>query len=158
MDLQLIKATSADAEIMLRLQRKCFAKHFERYHDVSSSPYNETLGKMLFRINYEKGSYYKIVSNNILVGCIWVFEKEPEIFRVGIVYILPKYQSKGIGQKTLTMAENLHNVAKLWEIDCPEDLSINRRCYEKVGYKLTGEKEVINEKLTLVYYKKETTL
>jgi len=154
MNLQLIRATANDAQDMLTMQKKCFKIHFERYQDLSGSPYKEVLEKMLFRINYEKGSYYKIISSNTLIGGIWVFEKEPKIFRVGIVYILPEYQSKGIGQKAMAMAENLHRDAKSWELECPEDLSINRRCYEKAGYTLTGEKEIINDKLTLVYYKK----
>jgi GNAT superfamily N-acetyltransferase len=154
MDVQLIRATANDAQNMLNMQKKCFKKHFEKYQDLSGSPYKEVLEKMLFRINYEKGSYYKIVSANTLIGGIWVFEKESKIFRVGIVYILPEYQSKGVGQKALAMAENLHRDAKGWELDYPEDLSINRRCYEKTGYTLTGEKEMINEKLTLVCYKK----
>jgi len=139
---------------MLNIQKKCFKNHFERYQDLSGSPYKEVLEKMLFRINYEKGNYYKTVSSNTLIGGIWVFEKEMKIFRVGIVYVLPEYQNNGIGQKALAMAENLHRDAKGWELDCPEDLSINRRCYEKAGYVLTDEKEIINDKLTLVCYKK----
>lgn len=154
MDVQLIRATANDAQDMLNIQKKCFKIHFERYQDVSGSPYKEVLEKMLFRINYEKGSYYKIVSSSTPIGGIWVFEKESKIFRVGILYILPEYQSKGVGQKALAMAEDLHRDAKGWELDCPEDLSTNRRCYEKAGYTLTGEKEIINDELTLVYYKK----
>ena len=140
---------------MLNMQKICFKKHFETYQDHSGSPYTEVLEKMVFRINYEKGSYYKIVSSNTLIGGIWVFEKEAKIYRVGIIYIIPEYQSKGVGQKALAMAENLHPDAAGWELDCPEDLIVNRRCYEKSGYKLTGEKEIINDKLTLVCYKKE---
>jgi len=37
-------------------------------------------------------------------------------------------------------------------------LNIQKKCfkinYEKAGYTLTGVKEIINDKLTLVYYKK----
>jgi len=139
---------------MLNIQKKCFKKHFERYQDVSGSPYKEILEKMFFKINHQKGSYYKIVSSDTLIGGIWVFEKEAKIFRVGIVYILPEYQCKGVGQKALSIAENMHRDANGWELDCPEDLSINRHCYEKAGYTLTGVKEIINDKLTLVYYKK----
>ena len=155
MDLQLIPASETDAQSMLNMQKICFKKHFETYQDHSGSPYTEVLEKMVFRINYEKGSYYKIVSSNTLIGGIWVFEKEAKIYRVGIIYIIPEYQSKGVGQNALAMAENLHPDAAGWELDCPEDLIVNRRCYEKSGYKLTGEKEIINDKLTLVCYKKE---
>jgi len=154
MDFQLVRATADDAQDLLNMQRKCFKNHFERYQDLSGSPYKELLEKMLFKINHEQGSYYKIVSSKVLIGAIWIFEKESKIFRVGILYILPEYQGKGVGQKALAMAENLHGDAKGWELECPEDLSVNRRCYEKAGYILTGEKEIINDRLTLLYYKK----
>jgi hypothetical protein len=47
MDLQLIRATANDAQDMLNMQKKCFEKHFERYQDLSGSPYNEVLEKMI---------------------------------------------------------------------------------------------------------------
>jgi len=157
MELQLILAAAVDAQDMLTMQKVCFKKHFERYHDLES-PYNDTLEKMLVRINFEKGCYLKIVYMNKLVGGVWVFEKDWKVFHIGIIYILPEYQSKGIGQKVLEMVENYHTDAKFWELDCPEDLSMNRRCYEKAGYKLTGENKIINENLSLVYYRKESSV
>lgn len=155
MDLHLIKATAVDAETMLELQKKCFAMHFERYHDVEKSPYNDTTDKILSRITRGKSNYYKMILGKLLVGCLWVVEKEPEIFRIGIVYVIPQYQNKGIGQQAFAMAESLHSNAICWELDCPEDLARNRHCYEKLGYKLTGEQEIVNDKLTLVYYRKQ---
>ena len=157
MDFQLVRANADDAQDLLSMQRKCFKKHFERYQDFSGSPYKEELEKMLFKINHEQGNYYKIVSYKTCIGGIWILEKESKIFRVGIVYILPEYQGKGVGQKALAMAEKLHGDAKGWELDCPEDLAVNRRCYEKAGYTLTGEKEIINERLTLLSYKKDAS-
>jgi GNAT superfamily N-acetyltransferase len=153
--IELIKAKASDAEVMLEMQKKCFKIHFERYHDVDTSPVNESIEKMLLKINYESGGYFKIIVDNIHGGCVRVYEKSPKLYRIGIIYVLPEFQNKGIGQKALALAENLFPEAEAWELDCPADLTLIRKCYEKAGYSLTGKIEIINDKLTLVYYIKE---
>ena len=153
MDLQLIRATPQDADDLLSVQKRCFQPLFERYRD-ERSPYNEPIERMLFKIGYGNVAYYKIIYQRALAGGIFVYETEGGLFRVGILYVLPECQSKGIGQKAIALAEALHGDAVRWELDCPEDLPANRRCYEKAGYRLTGRKEVINDHLTLVYYGK----
>lgn len=151
MDVQLIKATIADAKNMLEIQRKSFAPLYEKYQDIESA-YNETLDRMTSHI--QNKDYYKILYNGIHVGCIWV-EIEPEIYRIQRIFILPEYQCQGIGQEALKKVEQIYNNAKYWALDCPEDLMINRHCYEKAGYHLTGVKEIVNNKLSLVYYEKK---
>ena len=42
-----------------------------------------------------------------------------------------------------------------WELDTILQEKGNCYLYEKMGYKQTGKTEVINEKLTLVFYKKD---
>jgi len=155
MNIQLIKATTSDAEAMQKMQIESFTPHFQRYKDVATTPVNEPLEKMLNRINYEKGSYFKIIADNIHAGCVWVYENAPNLYRIGIMYISPEFQCKGVGQKALTIAESLFPKAESWELDCPADLSLNRHCYEKVGYRLTKETKTINDELTLVYYRKD---
>lgn len=157
MNITLVRAEAPDAEAMLEMQKECFKSHFEKYHDVETSPINESMEKMLFKINYENGSYFKIITDNIHTGCIRVFEKSPKLYRIGIIYILPEFQNKGIGQRVLALVESFYPEAEAWELDCPADLPANRRCYEKAGYKFTEEEKTINNKLKLVFYKKEIT-
>lgn len=154
MDTQLIKATTSDADAMLIMQIESFTPHFQRYMDVETSPVNESLEKMIYRISYEKGCYFKIMVDNIHAGCVWVHEVAPKLFRIGIIYISPEFQCKGLGQKALTIVESLFPEAESWELDCPSDMAINRKCYEKVGYRFTGVSRKINDKLTLVSYRK----
>lgn len=156
MNIQLIKATTSDAEAMQKMQIESFTPHFQRYNDVATSPVNESLEKMLYRINYEKDSYFKIMVENIHAGCMWVYEKEPKLYRIGIMYISPEFQCKGVGHRALAIAESLFPEAEAWELDCPDDMTINRNCYKKAGYRFTGETKIINDKLTLVTYRKNS--
>ena len=155
MNILLIKATTSDAEAMQKMQIESFKPHLKRYKDVETSPVNESLERMLYKINYEKGCYFKIIADNIHAGCVRVFENEPKMYRIGIIYISPECQCKGVGQEALTIAESLFPEAESWELDCPADMPINRNCYEKVGYRFTGETKIINDKLTFVFYRKD---
>ena len=157
MNILLIKAATSDAESMHQMQIESFTPHFQRYKDVATSPVNESLEKMQYRINYEKGCYYKIMADNHHAGCVWVYEKARNLYRIGIIYIAPEFQGKGVGQKALAISESLFPEAESLELDCPADLTLNRNCYEKVGYKFTGETKFINDKLTLVFYRKDIT-
>ncbi len=150
----LVKAMETDAEDMLELQIECFSPHYARYQD-ESSPAKESLERMIFKINFKNGCYYKIMKDNRHIGGIFAGFKEQGLYRIEIIYISPQFQCKGIGQHALAMAEKLHPEAAVWELDCPSDLVINRRCYEKAGYILTGETKEVNDKLTLVFYRKK---
>lgn len=63
MKTELTKATASDAETILEIQKECFKLHFERYQDVYTSPVNETIEKMLFKINYKNGGCYESIRN-----------------------------------------------------------------------------------------------
>ncbi len=153
MEVRLVRAVESDAEELLLIQRECFRSEYEKYKD-DGSPYRLSLERMRGKIAYAGGAYYRIVYQAATVGGIWVYEKEPGTYRMSILYVLPAYQGRGIGQKSLMMVEDLHQDVIHWELDCPDDLPINRHCYEKAGYRLTGKKEVINDRLTLVCYQK----
>lgn len=41
-----------------------------------------------------------------------------------------------------------------WELDTTAQEKETRRFYENLGYKFTGEKKEVNDKMSLVYYAK----
>ena len=153
MDIRLVRAAEADAEELLGIQRECFRAEYEKYRD-ENSPYLLPLERMRFKIAYADGVYYKIVLGNAAVGGLWVYRKGPGLYRLSILYVLPEHQSKGIGQRAIALAEALQPDAGRWELDCPEDLPANRRCYERAGYHFTGERHAVSDRLTLVDYRK----
>lgn len=66
---------------------------------------------------------------------------------------MPEYRGKGIAQKAIEKAEEIHGNNN-WELSTVKEEKGNCYLYEKMGYKLTGASEIINEKMTIVYYKK----
>ena len=52
------------------------------------------------------------------------------------------------------MVEHIYCDAKTWELDTILQERGNCYLYEKLGFKKTEKTEIINEKMTLVFYEK----
>ena len=157
MNVILVKADIEDSEKLLEIQKICFAPHLERYQDFDTNPALASLEKVKWRIQNE--NFYKILYGDIWVGSINIIKlDEVGNYKLHIINILPEYQRKGIGQTAIKKAEDIFSDAKTWFLETIEDMPDNRHVYEKVGYKFTGKTEIINDKLTLVFYEKKTLL
>ena len=148
------KAYEKDAENLLVLQKQAFEELYMKYED-EQSPFLTTLDEMKKRISYENGTYYKILYNNELCGGVFVFKLDEGIYKFGNMYIKPTHQNRGIGTTVITLVEKTEPSAKIWELDFPIDRPDNKRGYGKLGYTDMGKREVINDKLTLAYYRKK---
>lgn len=154
MEISLIKSGLDDVETIHAMQIKSFMPLFEKYQDFETSPANEPLEKVVNRINQSFTDYYIIKSEDIAIGGIRIVKKDIGVFRVSPIFILPEYQGKGIAQKVFEIVEQIYIDARMWELDTILQEQGNCYLYEKLGYIKTGKTEVINDKMTLVYYEK----
>ena len=156
MKIKLIKATVDDAQNLLAMQKICFMPHLQRYRDYESSPATATIDTILWIIENE--NYYKIMYDNKCVGAINV-RKDNDLgeYKLRTINILPEYQGKGVGQVAIPLAEQLFPDATKWYLETLADMPENRHLYEKMGYVFTGKTEMINERLTLVFYEKNVS-
>lgn len=151
--ISLMKATIDDSETLYSMQKEVFAPLYEKYQDHETSPVNQPKGRFLRR--FEIGDYYKIHYNGELAGSVFVFKKEPGVMKLHIMNILQDYQNKGIAQETMMRLELIYPEVNRWELETIESEQRNCYLYEKMGYKRTGEMQVVNEKLSTVTYVKE---
>ena len=154
MELRLERATDKDAQSIFEIQIKAFQPLLEKYKDHDSNPANETIDRVLTRINNPHGGFYKIVADNTLVGAICVFWKEGAQFWISPMFILPSYQGKGIAQKAITEIEKMFPQAVTWELATILEEKGNCYLYEKMGYNKTGVSKKLNDHATLFFYKK----
>lgn len=154
--ISLWKASTEDAEELLELQKEVFMPLYEKYNDHETSPVTQTMERFLTR--FERGDYYKITYEGQLAGSVNVSRKAPGLMRLHIINIRDAYQNKGIAQEVMTRLELMYPEAEAWELGTI--LSEERNCYlyEKMGYEHFGEPRVINDKMTLVNYRKETNI
>ena len=154
MKISLIKSEPKDAEIIHAMQIKSFMPLLEKYQDYETSPVNEPIEKIINKINQSFTDYYIIKSDGLEVGGVRIVKKNDEHYRVSPIFILPECQGNGIAQEVFQMLERIYSEANEWELDTILQEQRNCHLYEKVGYKQTGEMKVINDRLTLVSYKK----
>jgi GNAT superfamily N-acetyltransferase len=87
----------------------------------------------------ENGIYYKIMSDDTIVGGINLFDLGNRHFCLGAIFISPEYQNRGIGSKTIVFIENKYSQAKRWILETPYLNTANHRFYERHGYKKIDE-------------------
>ncbi|WP_256762143.1 GNAT family N-acetyltransferase [Cohnella sp. WQ 127256] len=154
MEIKLVKAIESDAESILDIQIKAFTPLLEKYKDYNSNPANETMDRVITRINNPNGEFYKILENHDLVGAICVSWREETQYWISPMFILPEYQGRGLAQKTINVLEQMFPRALTWELATILEEERNCYLYEKMGYLKTGVQKKLNEATTLIYYKK----
>ena len=73
--------------------------------------------------------------------------------RISPIFIMPEFRGRGIAQEAMRLCEDMHG-SENWELDTILQEPGNCHLYEKMGYRQTGRTEVINERMTLVFYEK----
>ena len=156
MEVKLLRASVQDAEIIWKMQVEAFAQLLQRYQDYDTNPANENVDRTRWRLEQNHTFFYFIEADGQIVGAIRVIDSSDTATRKRIspLFILPAYQNRGIAQKAIAKAEELHG-SSYWCLDTILQEKGNCHLYEKMGYHLTGETKIINDKMTLVLYEKD---
>lgn len=145
-----------DAETIYDMQIKSFTNSLKRYQDFETSPGDESIDKTVERINQSYTDYYIIKSDDTSVGGVRIVKKDNKIYRVSPIFILPEFQGQGIAQKVFGIVQHKYNDAIRWELDTILEENGNCYLYEKLSYIKTGKTEIINSKMTIVFYEKNS--
>ena len=154
MKINLVRATTNEAQLIHQMQIKAFTSLLNKYQDMDTNPGNEPIEKVLWRLQQDNTYFYLIEAENQYVGAIRIIDNKNDTpKRISPLFVLPEHQNKGIAQKTIIEAEKIHGNTN-WELDTILQEKGNCYLYEKMGYHTTGKTEKINDKLTLVFYVK----
>lgn len=155
MYIKLKKAIISDAELLHKMQIKAFLPLLQKYEDYDTNPGNESIERILQRLEQSFTDYFFVMLDDLEVGAIRIMRLDDGIrCRISPLFILPEYQGLGIAQETIRLVEEMYSPSKGWELDTILQEPGNCYLYEKLGYKQTGEIKVINDKMTLVFYEK----
>lgn len=156
MDIKLIRASVQDAETIWKMQVEAFAELLDRYRDHETSPANEPVDKVRWRLELDSTFFYFIEADGQRVGAIRIVDHMDNNIRKRIspLFVMPKYRNRGIAQRAIKKAEELHG-ERHWSLDTILQEKGNCHLYEKMGYHQTGKTKPINERLTLVFYEKD---
>lgn len=155
MEVILSRVKIGDAKELHAMQVEAFRELLEKYQDFETSPANEGVEKVEERLRQDFTFYYFICIGQQKVGAIRIIDKKEngKNKRISPIFVLPKFQGKGIAQSAIRLCEKMHGNGN-WELDTILQEPKNCYLYEKMGYRQTGKTTVINERLTLMFYEK----
>ena len=145
-----------ELEQLHAMQVESFMPLYEIYQD-EGSPAIESIERIRNRARVANRQYYFICVSGARVGVINIGHNDPnehEVSFVSPIFILPRYQNRGYGYAALQKAFSMHPEVKTWKLDTIKEEARNCHLYEKCGFVRTGQEEVVNERLTLVFYEK----
>ena len=153
--MKLVRANIQDAENIWKMQIAAFSDLYAKYQDPETSPATETLEKTIMRLEQSYTYFYYIVVDDAIVGAMRVIDdKEEGKYKfLSPIFIMKEFRGRGYAQKAIQLAEEIHGSSG-WTLDTILQEKGNCYLYEKMGYRQTGEAKVINERMTLVFYKK----
>ena len=152
MEINLIRATEKDAKLIHRMQAESFCELYLKYRDDETNPVNESVDKIIQKLKRPDSYFYLIKFENNFAGGIRMVVKNG-YKRISPLFVLPQYRNRGIAQKTISELENIFGKEN-WELETILTEKVSRHLYEKMGYRLDGKTSVVNDKLTLVSYRK----
>lgn len=154
MNIELKRIGMEDCERLWKMQVEAFSELLEKYQDYDISPANESLSRIEERLRQPFTCYYFIMDGEKAVGAIRIVDmKDGSNKRVSPIFIMKEHRGKGYAQAAMRAAEELHG-AENWALDTILQEKGNCHLYEKMGYRRTGEEQVINERMTIIGYEK----
>ena len=155
MKIELIRASLKDTKEIWKMQVKSFKNLLDKYQDFETNPASETILNVEMRLKQNFTFFYFIFIDNKKVGAIRVvdYKEKNKNKRISPLFILPEYRNKGIAQSVIKICEEIHGNTN-WELSTILQEKGNCYLYEKLGYHPTGKTQVINDRLTLIFYHK----
>ena len=155
MKIELIRASLKDAKEIWKMQVKSFKNFLDKYQDFETNPANEPISNVEMRLKQNFTFFYFIFVDNKKVGAIRVvdYKERDKNKRISPIFVLPEYRNKGIAQSAIKICEEIHGNTN-WELSTILQEKGNCYLYEKLGYYPTGKTQVINDRLTLIFYHK----
>lgn len=136
------------------MQVEAFSDLLEKYRDYDISPANEPMSRVMERLEQPFTYYYFIMDGDTAVGAVRVVDmKDGSPKRISPIFIMKEHRGKGFAKAAIRAVEELHGTDN-WSLDTILQEEGNCCLYEKMGYRRTGDTQVINERMTLVFYEK----
>ena len=153
-DIELSPATKNDSLLIHDIKYKAFLPLYEKYQDDETNPVKDSLERTIELINQENSDYFIIKYKKVPVGAVRIVSDMPNVYRISPLFILPEYQNIGIASTALELVFEKYPEVVVWRLATILQESGNCHLYEKLGFTRTSYENIINDKMTLIGYKK----
>jgi ribosomal protein S18 acetylase RimI-like enzyme len=154
MVVRLQPARAEDAIRLTEMQARAFMPQVHRRGGFETSPAAETPDRMLERITSAKSHSFIIMADEAYAGMIRIKELNDGAYKISPIFVVPEFQNQGIGQKAMSLAEELFPDARLFTLFCVREEERNVYFYEKLGFRKTGYERKLDKNITLIGYER----
>ncbi|QCT75663.1 GNAT family N-acetyltransferase [Macrococcoides canis] len=119
---------------------------------MDTNPFCETYDK--FENSVLNDEHYTIYSEGEILGAVVLKIANDSRIHIYKLFVKKNQQGKGIGTKTINLAEDIYQDYKLWSVYTPNKNYLNHAFYESLGFQKYDEAKV-SENLVLYKFKKE---
>lgn len=154
--MKLSRVQPADAQKCWEMQVEAFQDIYAKYQDTETNPAMESFDHFLAKFNRPSTYSYFIEVENQTIGAIRVVDGRAlnRLKRISPLFIMKEYRNRGYAQQAIQLVEEIYGSSN-WELKTIFEEKGNCYLYEKMGYRKTGETKKVNEKMTLVCYRKD---
>ena len=145
------RASPADAQEILDLQKLAYQSEAAIYQDYTIPPLIQTLAEM--EVEFHDQIFLKAVATGQIVGSVRA-RLEQETCCLGRLIVHPAFQNRGLGTALMAAIEGCFPQAKRCELFTGHLSARNLYLYQKLGYQRFRE-EKASDKLTLVFLEKD---
>ncbi len=144
------RATVADAEEILSLQKLAYKSEAEIYNDFTIPPLLQTLEEI--KKDFENQIFLKATIDGKIRGSVRAFI-QGETCYIGRLIVHPDFQNQRIGTKLMNKIEEIFKDAERFELFTGHKSEKNLYLYQKLGYKVFKTVKA-NDRLNIVYLDK----
>ena len=144
-----------DIQKIWEMQVEGFSDILTKYQDYDTNPAAESADRIEARYDMPGSFYYLIEAGGADVGVIRIVDAgDGSPKRISPLWIMPGYRGRGYAQMAMIEAERICGPDN-WSLDTILQEKGNLYLYEKMGYRRVGGTEKINDKMDIVFYKKD---
>jgi ribosomal protein S18 acetylase RimI-like enzyme len=144
------RATVADAEEILSLQKLAYKSEAEIYNDFTIPPLLQTVEEI--KKDFENQIFLKATIDGKMRGSVRALI-QGETCYIGRLIVHPDFQNQRIGTKLMNKIEEIFKDAERFELFTGHKSEKNLYLYQKLGYKVFKTVKV-NDRLDIVYLEK----
>ena len=128
--MEIVQATIADAEEILKLQKLAFGLEAERYGNFDIPPLKQTIGEL--KEEFDTHIILKAVTAARIVGTVRAHHEDGTC-HIGRLAVSPELQNQGIGTALMRQIESFFNPRR-YELFVGSKSDNNIHLYTKLGY------------------------